>query len=370
MSAEYLVDLAQFDRNVDVVRNTVHPAELMLVVKNDAYGHGFEPIIRRAHQRGVRWIGAFDVPGGVRVREIVGDDSRIFVWMLQGRERARLAVSARLDIGVGSRELLELVAAESDPTDPTRVHMKIDTGLHRNGIRPETWTEAMARCAELERSGRIQVVGVWSHIAEASDIDDDAARAQFDVAVSAAHDAGLRPTMRHLAASAAAFARAEFRYDMVRVGAYCYGIRPAGGPGDLQLGITPIGTLRGTVCGIGAAGGVDGAEGVRVDVGALDGLPSTLAERFTVTTPAGRGRALEIADEYLVIDSWPEAAVGDEVTIYGSGAQTATDLAEAIGTIGEEIAVRIAPTVPRRYIPHPTKFDLETARLSGKYVLE
>ena len=58
-----------------------------------------------------------------------------------------------------------------------RVHLKIDTGLHRNGVRPEEWGTFVSRAAGLEAEGVIDVEGVWSHIAEASDAEDDVARA-------------------------------------------------------------------------------------------------------------------------------------------------------------------------------------------------
>jgi alanine racemase len=52
---------------------------------------------------------------------------------------------------------------------------------------------------------------------------------------------------------------------------------------------------------------------------------------------------------HTVIAAWPNAAIGDEITVFGTGAASATDLAEAIGTVGEEILVRVSPLVPRVY---------------------
>ncbi|MFK5088397.1 alanine racemase, partial [Klebsiella pneumoniae] len=85
---------------------------------------------------------------------------------------------------------------------------------------------------------------------EASDADDDDARALFLAARAAAVEAGLRPRFSHLAASAAGFAREPFREDLVRVGAFSYGIRPAGGPGEAELGIEPISSLVASVTAI------------------------------------------------------------------------------------------------------------------------
>jgi len=334
------VDLDAFAANVATARSRVAPADVMLVVKDDAYAHGIAPIVTRAWQEGVRWFGAFDVPTGRAVRETLGDEPRIFVWLAFGEDELRSVAELDLDLGVGDAALLEEIAAVSGRT---RVHLKIDSGLHRNGVRPEEWPAFAARAAQLERVGAIEVVGIWSHIAEASDADDDAARAAFDLAVLQAQEAGLRPALRHLAASAASFARSEFRYDLCRIGAFCYGIRPSGGPSDAVLGIRPIATLRAPII-------ESDGESVVVGVGSLDGLPSTLAGRFDVTTPAGPRRVTRIDGRRSWVESWPDAVPGQLVDVFGREADaSATDLAELVGTIGEEIALRVPPRVPREY---------------------
>lgn len=334
------VDLDAFAANVAAARSRVAPADVMLVVKDDAYAHGIPPVVTRAWEEGVRWFGAFDVPTGRVVREALGDEPRIFVWLAFGEDELRSVAELDLDLGVGDAALLEEIAAVGGRT---RVHLKVDSGLHRNGVRPEEWPAFVERAAQLERVGTIEVVGVWSHIAEASDADDDAARAVFDLAVRQAEEAGLRPAIRHLAASAASFARGEFRYDLCRIGAFCYGIRPAGGPSDAELGIRPIATLRAPVL------AVEG-DSVLIGVGSLDGLPSTLAGRFDVKTPAGPRRVTRIGGRESAVESWPDAAPGEFVDVFGREAgASATDLAELIGTIGEEVALRVSPRVPREY---------------------
>lgn len=346
MTARLHVDLDALVANIAHVRATVSPAELMLVVKDDAYGHGLEPVVLAAAAAGVSWFGAFDVRTGCAVRDAVGDDARIFAWIAASRGDLDAAVAARIDLGIGDAELLEeLAEAARAARASVRVHLKIDTGLHRNGVRPEQWPAFVSRAAVLEAEGLIEVAGVWSHIAEASDSEDDDARAVYEWALDQATAAGLRPAMRHLAASAASFARPEFRYDMVRVGAFCYGIRSAGGPSADHLGLRPIGRLDADVVEV-------GGESVRIDLGALDGLPSSLQRRATVGTPAGTRSLVAVGATDSLVAAWPDAVVGDVVTVYGPGAageSTATDLAEIIGTIGEEIALRVSPLVERRY---------------------
>ncbi|MFT4219102.1 MAG: alanine racemase [Microbacterium sp.] len=337
------VDLGRILADIDTLRARVAPAQFMLVVKNDAYGHGIDRVVAAAAAHGVEWFGAFDVPMGVRARAAAGPGARVFSWVTVGRDEIAVALDAGLDLGVGDAGYLENVAAVSAGR-AARVHLKIDTGLHRNGIRPEDWAGVVARAAELEARGDIRVVGVWSHIAETSDEADDQARAEYTAAVAVARDAGLRPEVLHLAASAAGFARSEFRHDLVRFGAFSYGIRSTDGPA--LCGVVPAATLLAPVT------RVDG-DTVEVAYGSLDGLPSTLAGRAAVGTPGGARPLLAVRGTSLTVGSWPGAAVGDQVAVFGPGdleESSVTTLAEAIGTVGEEIIVRVSPLVPRVYV--------------------
>lgn len=342
MSARVEVDLEALADNLRAIRDRVAPAAHMLVVKDDAYGHGLVPVVRQARAEGVGWFGAFDVETGIAVRAETAD-ARIFSWLIASRAEAAAGIEAGLDLGVGDAELLEDVAdAAATAGRPAQVHLKIDTGLHRNGIRPERWPQVVARAAELERRGLISVVGIWSHIGEASDADDDASRAVFDAAVADAHAAGLRPRVRHLSASAASFARPEFRYDLTRVGAFAYGIRSADGPAEESLGLRPVARVVAPVTSV-------SADGVTIGIGFLDGLVSGLAGRLEVVTPAGARILRAVEPDAATVAVWPGAAVGDDVVVLGAGATTFTTAAEQIATIGEEIAVRLSPRLPRRY---------------------
>jgi alanine racemase len=183
---------------------------------------------------------------------------------------------------------------------------------------------------------------VWSHIAEASDAEDDAARVAFDEAVAVAVEAGFALDVRHLSASAASFARPEFRYDLARVGAFCYGIRSAHGAGEDDLGVRPIASLGATVTHV-------GEHSVTLGVGALHGLPSTLALRAALVVEGRRIGVQHLGPTHMIVDLWPGAAAGDEVSVFAADGASATDLAETIDSVGEEILVRVSPLVPRIY---------------------
>lgn len=339
---ELRVDLAQLRRNVRAVTERMAPAALMLVVKDDAYGHGVEPVVAAAIGEGVGWIGAFDVATGVRAKRTSGDRARVFSWLTVDDEEVAEALDAGIELGVGDAGYLERVAGCAEAVGKTAVvHLKIDTGLHRNGVRSEEWPSFVGRAAQLEREGLLRVAGVWSHIAEASDEEDDESRSVFHRAVDLARAAGLTPEVRHLAASAAAWHRGEFRADLVRIGAFCYGIRSADGP-DIP-GIAPAAALVTEVTGV-------FADRVEIGVGWLDGLFSNLAGRACVGTPEGARALVDVKETTSVVEGWRSASIGDEVVVFGPGASdesTATTLAERIGTVGEEVLLRISPLVPR-----------------------
>lgn len=343
IGARLRVDLDTILRNIDVLTARIAPAQYMLVVKNDAYGHGLERLVSASAEHGVRWFGAFDVRTGLRVRAATGAGPRVFSWLTVGRHEIAQALEAGLELGVGDASYLEEVAAVSAGRRAP-VHLKVDTGLHRNGVRPEEWPAFVARAAELSTRGDIRVAGIWSHLAETSDQTDDLAHAEYAAAVKIARNAGLDPEVLHLAASAAAYARPEFRHDVVRFGAFSYGIRSTGGS-DIP-GVVPAATLLAPVIGI-------SGDRVTVAYGSLDGLLSTLAGCIVVGTPGGARRLLAVDETTLTIEAWPGAAIGDEVALFGPGTRgelSVTDLAEAVGTVGEEIIVRVSPLVPREHV--------------------
>lgn len=330
-----------FRANIAAVRERLAPSALMLVLKDDAYGHGLRWAVETAVQAGVEWFGSYDIRSGLDVRRIAGGDVRIFAWATSADDEIDEALAQDIDLGVGSVEYLQRVIARAAALGArARVHLKIDTGLHRNGVLPEDWPGAVAEAREAENRGHLALEGIWSHIAEASDTEDDAAQVVFLDAVGTAEKFGAAPAFVHLTASAASWWRPELRGTVSRIGAFCYGIRSADGP-ELD-GIRPVAGLSARVVEI-----VDGA--AVISIGSFDGLPSTLAG-MPVGTPGGSKRLSSIGQTTSIVEEWPGMAVGDEVVLFGagdSGELSATTLAERIDTVGEEILTRLSPRVRR-----------------------
>jgi alanine racemase len=359
-SGEAAVDLDAYRRNLALLKRQVPPADLMVVVKGDAYGHGLLPITRTAIAQGITRIGVLDTATGMALRDAgIGRDISLFAWLLSPDEDYRAAIDSGLELGVSQVAQLHGIA-RSGAAERARLHLKIDTGLHRNGANEEDWPELVREALALERSGQAEVYAAWSHIAEASDEEDTAAVRRFEAAIQVAEALGARFSSRHLAASAAGFARADCRFDLVRMGAFTFGISPGGGITPADLGLTPVMTLSAPVTDVVVRGGRMLAI---VPLGFSHGIPTGAPGVVPVTIG---GRRYPIVDQiehgHLVVDvgaqpkgpdAAPKVLVGDRVIIFGNahdGELTLQEWADALDTIGEELVVRVSRSIPRRYL--------------------
>ena len=343
-TATITVSRSALRENLRAVRDRVRPAELMAVVKDDAYGHGLDEVVRLLADEGVGWFGALDLETAMRVR-VLAPDARVFAWVLSAGDDLAAAVAAGVDVGATDLATLERAASAAGPA---RVHLKIDSGLHRAGVLPGDWPGFVRRAAELQGAGRIEVAGLWTHIAEASERSDSVSIALFERAVAEARSAGLSGGARHLAASAASSARADSRFDLVRVGAFLYGIAPGGGVGPAEIGIRPAMTLSASVV------AVDRGDGTAlIDIGAAHGILTDAAGAVEVSVHGTRRRVVEVSPLSMrIADAGDDVSVGDEVVLFGDGTwdePTLQEWADPMQTIGEEIVTRLSAALPRRY---------------------
>lgn len=371
-TASAVIDLDAFAANLQTLRSHVRTAKLLVVVKADGYGHGMLPIARAARHQGIEWLGAATPAEALALRE-GGDEGRILTWLYGPDTDLTPLVAADIDVSVQSEEqIARLVGAAGAMERPARVHLKVDTGLSRNGTAADDWPAVCAAAAEAESAGALRVVGVWSHLAASDEPGHPATPRQIDAftdACAVADGHGLRPELRHLGNSAAALIVPEAHFDMVRVGIAAYGIDPAPGvAAAVGVALRPVMRLRAQLANvkrIEAGSGVsyghqwiaDRATTVGlVPLGYADGVPrhaSNVAEVGLAGTRVPlRGR---VCMDQFVVDLGPDttARIGDEVTLFGSGESgepTAEAWAEVCGTIGYEIVTRIGVRVPRVYI--------------------
>ena len=371
------IDLDAFRGNLAAIREHLrrtrptNPADLMVVVKADAYGHGMLSCAAAARADGVRWLGVASPGEALALREN-GDNGRLLAWLYGPDEDLATAVAAEVDLAAhGIEQIAALSAAAAVAGHAARVHLKIDTGLSRNGCRPELWPELCEVAREAEEAGAIEVVAIWSHFACADIPDHPSVATQLQVfgeADRVARAAGLRPTLRHLANSPATLIVPESHFELVRVGIAAYGIDPAPGlAAAAGVDLTPVMTLRARLAqvkelqpGDGVSYGhtwtAPGSTTVAVvPLGYADGIPRRASNRAAVSWSGVQApiRGVVCMDQF-VIELGPEARVdvGDPVVVFGRadrGEPSAEEWAQWCETIGYEIVTRIGARISRVY---------------------
>ncbi|MEU6141323.1 alanine racemase [Streptomyces sp. NPDC047081] len=366
------IDLAALRGNVRALRALAPGAQLMAVVKSDAYGHGAVACARAAVEAGAGWLGTATPEEALALRA-AGLRGRLMCWLWTPGGPWREAVEADIDVSVSDMwALAEVTAAAREAGLVARVQLKGDTGLGRNGCQPGAdWAELVGAAVEAERAGLLRVTGLWSHFACADEPGHPSIDHQlglFREMVAYAEQRGVRPEVRHIANSPATLTRPDTHFDLVRTGIALYGISPSpevGTPAD--FGLRPVMTLAANIA---LVKHVPGGHGVSyghkyvtpgettlglVPVGYADGIPRHASGTGPVLV-GGKWRTVagRVAMDQFVVDlGGDEPEAGAEAVLFGPGDRgepTAEDWAQAAGTIAYEIVTRIGTRVPRVYV--------------------
>lgn len=373
-SAWVSIDLDAIRDNVAELVRRAAPAQVLAVVKADAYGHGLVDSARAALAGGASWLGVAQLAEALRLRE-AGVTAPLLTWLFAPGADIGGAIDADIEVTVGSTWSVDAVlAAARERGAPARIQVKVDTGLGRGGILTD-WPQLVARLAAAQAEGAVEVTGVWSHFAWADAPQHPTVRAQqvrFEEACEELARAGVRPPLRHLANSAATLTNPSAHFDLVRPGLAVYGLSPVPDLGDsAHFGLREAMrvTARLSLVKRAAAGqGVSyGHEHVTdrdtvlglVPMGYADGIPRAAGGAGPVLVG---GRRLTIAGrvcmDQVVLDLGPDfaGAAGDEVVVLGraaDGEPSAQDWAQAAGTINYEIVTRMSPRLPRVLLGGP-----------------
>jgi alanine racemase len=342
----------------------------MAVVKANAYGHGTVECARRLASEGVDWFGVALPEEGIELRS-AGIVQPILCLAGFWDGQAAACIQHRL-IPVVYRvdmvETLDQVASAAGVI--TDVHVKIDTGMGRLGVRCDQLSDFVAA---LERFRNVRIDGLMTHFAAADDLScepltEDQIR-HFDDAVNLFQDRGYKMSYRHLANSAAIFGPRAAWGNIVRPGGVLYGLwrdilPPLIEAPNLRLVMSlrsritllkwvPQGETIGYGCTFEASRKTLVAT---LPVGYDDGYRRGLSNRGHVVV---RGRFApvvgRISMDLTLIDvtNVPEVELGDEVTLFGvRGDLTipAEDLAKIVGTLSYEVTCGIGERVPRVYV--------------------
>lgn len=356
------VDLDAIASNVGALRAAA-AADVIAVVKADAYGHGALPVARVALESGAAMLAVATIDEGVVLRQ-GGIEAPILVLLgPNDPDDAQTAVMLRLTCAVWDLDRAALLSAAASAQRRATVHFKVDTGLTRLGAPLE---EAIDRLAAIRALPHLQVEGLFTHYATADSPDDSFAReqlARFTFFVGAVPD---RPRWIHAAASAGTAALgAQEVCNAIRPGLAVYGLAPAAHLAD-RVALRPALSWRSAVHRV-----VDVPAGTGVSYGHEFRLPRP---GRIATVPVGYGDGLartargapllvggqrlpivgRVCMDLVMLDATDhQVSVGDEVVIIGEqqGARrTADDLAADCATISYEVLTNIRDRVPKRYL--------------------
>jgi alanine racemase len=359
------IDLDAVVANAAALRSLLPGStRLMAVVKADAYGHGAIPVALALERSGVDRFGVATLDEALALRD-AGVRGRILVLYDIPAEAVTDARAASLELSAGSLDALRTLIGGA-PSRPF-VHLKIDSGMTRQGVR---LAEIEPGAAEL-RHAAPWIAGIWTHLRDGADVESAAGqRAEFGRALDALAALGVRGE-RHVSASAAILSGGMADEEVVRPGLALYGAVPdefAASGGSLPVSLRPAMAVRarpvrlvevpaGTPVGYGGTFVTDAPSRLAtLPVGYADGIARTLSNGRGSTLVRGQPVPIvgRISMDSLVVDvsHIPDAGREDVFTLLGSDGDeeiSIEEMAAAAGTIPQEIGVRFNARLPRLY---------------------
>jgi alanine racemase len=361
-----VVNLEAVRHNIGIVRQRVGPqCHIAAVVKANGYGHGAVPVARACLEAGADMLCVTLTAQAAELRQQF-PEARILVFSPLSPSEVQASVALDLTPTVEDLGTLELVDREAAARGKVvKVHLQVDTGMSRTGIRPEEAARFMRQAGQCRH---VDFEGIYSHFASADSEDLTFARRQmalFNGVVAEIAGLGVEFHLRHMANSAAVLALPESHLDMVRPGVMIYGLKPAPHLGEglepamtvlshiLKLKTVPAGTPVSYGCTYRCS---RQQEIATVPMGYADGYRRGLSNRFHVVVRGQRAPVVgRVCMDMFMADvtDVPGVEQGDEVLILGKRdgqCVPAEDMAGRLGTINYEIVTGISRRIPRLYV--------------------
>ncbi len=362
------IDLNAIANNTRRIKSMVGVGvQVLISLKADAYGHGALKVARTTLRNGASMLGVATLSEATPLRE-GGITAPILVFgyvpLWQMREAVRQDVTVTL---YNSEAAQALSRAARALTKTVKVHVKVDTGMGRLGIREEQLDDIVALVREIQALPGLVMEGLYTHFALADTLDKTHSRLQlerFKHVLLVLDEQGLRPPLVHASNSAATLSLPEAHFDMVRPGIAIYGLdpstevpvpavfRPALSFKTLvaQVKMVPAGecisygctftTGRPTQVAVLPVGYADGFRRSPYNWGSvlIHGLEAPLLGRVCM-------------DQCMVdVTDMPQVRIGDEAVLIGRQGDailTAEQVAQRLGTINYEVVAELLARVPR-----------------------
>jgi alanine racemase len=361
------IDLDAFSNNLREIQKRVnHNVSIIAVVKANAYGHGAIQISKQAEKNGVSHLAVHRIIEGIELRK-AGIKSSILILGYTPPESAEEIIRWRLTPSVYSIQTVEALSHRASETGLTvPVHVKIDTGMNRYGIRPET---AMDFLHNIRQFPNIHVEGIYTHLATADSENPIYAVHQvktFHDVLSTIKSVGWNIPMIHAANSAAVEKMSDVYFTAVRPGILLYGLQPSSEWAS-NIRTIPVMTLKSRVCQVKVVppGGAISygrtfmakkwMKTALIPVGYGDGYHRALSNKGFVLIKGHRAPILGTIcmDQMVVNITWiPGVQPGQEAVLFGKQGNeqiTAEEVADWEGTINYEVTTSILPRVTRLY---------------------
>ena len=360
-----IIDLDAYTFNLNLVRRFSGDADLIPIIKANAYGHGLVPIAQAAVRAGAKMLGVATVQEGIELRE---NSIKIPILVLVSPPQKALPLFLQYQLtltAVDKATAQELGALAHSSGQVAAVHCKIDTGMGRQGIHHE---EALETLQFISRITHLDLQGIFTHFPVA-DIPDDAITHHqikiFKQLLKQVDKAGYPYEIAHAANSAAIVNYQDSVCDAVRPGLITYGVWPTKTDADLvkpvlrwetaiaQVRMLAAGTTVGYGCTYAAKTNIKTAV---LPVGYADGYKYALSNKADVLIGGKRCRVLgSVCMDQIVVDvsNLAIVACGDTATLIGADGNeriTAEELATLADTIPYDILTGIGPRVHREYI--------------------
>lgn len=358
------INLGAIKGNIAYLSEKSHKG-IMAVVKANAYGHGAVPVSEAALQAGASWLAVSRAEEAFELRH-AGISSPILLFGCPPDESLPQLLDKDISLSVWDLEYVSRVSAVAQRLQKkAHVHLKVDSGMGRLGIFPQSAAELAQKIATMES---IDFQGMFTHFACADENDLSSVESQelsFKKVIDDLQSMGIRPPFIHAANSAATLVRQLDEYDLVRPGISIYGLHPSSQcilPRNFQPALRwttvliqvktlpskhGVGyghiyrTSRQERIGIIAAGYADGFRRVMGNQVLIHGKRVPVIGRVSMDLSA------------VQLDDLQDARAGDEVVIIGRQENeviTAEEVAERWGTINYEVVCGIGARVPRYYL--------------------
>ncbi|GHO66309.1 hypothetical protein KSC_052010 [Ktedonobacter sp. SOSP1-52] len=362
------IDLSAIGNNVRKIREIVGPGvQVLISLKADAYGHGALKVARTVLHNGASMLGVATLSEAAALRE-AGIDAPILIFgyvpYWQMREAVRLGVTITL---YSSESAQALARAAQALRQSVRVHIKVDTGMGRLGIRSEQAEEILALVREAGELEGLEVEGIYTHFASADADDKTYAHiqlARFQHILELLERAEICPPVVHAANSAATLSLPEAHFTMVRPGIAIYGLDPSEEvrvPDGFKAALsfkTQIAQVKmvpaGECISYGCTYVTERPTRIAVlPVGYADGFRRAPRNWESVLVHGQEAPLIgRVCMDQCMIDvsAIPQVRMGDEVVLIGRQGKaelTAEEIARRLGTINYEVVAEILARVPR-----------------------